>query len=79
MAVPKVFESEYRLCLILWKNEPISAQSSPNSATKNWAGAERRHTPSSSGWATGVLSKPKAPSLLPSSARRRSSLLKWTK
>ena len=24
MAVPKVFESEYRLCLILWKNEPIS-------------------------------------------------------
>ncbi|HIZ31561.1 MAG TPA: BlaI/MecI/CopY family transcriptional regulator [Candidatus Fournierella merdipullorum] len=23
MEVPKVFESEYRLCLILWKNEPI--------------------------------------------------------
>ena len=23
MAVPKVFESEYRLCLILWENEPI--------------------------------------------------------
>jgi len=25
MAVPKVFESEYRFCLILWKNEPISS------------------------------------------------------
>lgn len=24
MSVPKVFESEYRFCLILWKNEPIS-------------------------------------------------------
>lgn len=24
MAVPKVFESECRFCLILWKNEPIS-------------------------------------------------------
>lgn len=24
MAVPKVYESEYRFCLILWKNEPIS-------------------------------------------------------
>lgn len=24
MDVPKIFESEYRLCLILWKNEPIA-------------------------------------------------------
>ena len=24
MSVPKVFESEYRFCLILWKNEPVS-------------------------------------------------------
>lgn len=24
MQVPKVFESEYRFCLILWKNEPVS-------------------------------------------------------
>lgn len=24
MTVPKVFESEYRFCLILWKHEPIS-------------------------------------------------------
>lgn len=24
MSSPKVFESEYRFCLILWKNEPIS-------------------------------------------------------
>ena len=24
MSVPKVFESEYRFCLILWKHEPIS-------------------------------------------------------
>ncbi|MCD8120566.1 MAG: BlaI/MecI/CopY family transcriptional regulator [Lachnospiraceae bacterium] len=23
MATPKVFESEYRFCLILWENEPI--------------------------------------------------------
>ncbi len=25
MNTPKVFESEYRFCLILWENEPISA------------------------------------------------------
>lgn len=25
MTTPKVFESEYRFCLILWKNEPIKS------------------------------------------------------
>lgn len=25
MSVPKIFESEYRFCLILWENEPILA------------------------------------------------------
>lgn len=25
MAVPKVFESEYRFCLILWKHEPVNS------------------------------------------------------
>ena len=25
MSVPKVFESEYRFCLILWENEPIKS------------------------------------------------------
>ncbi|MCQ2553836.1 MAG: BlaI/MecI/CopY family transcriptional regulator [Clostridia bacterium] len=25
MPTPKVFESEYRFCLILWQNEPISS------------------------------------------------------
>lgn len=25
MSTPKIFESEYRFCLILWKNEPISS------------------------------------------------------
>lgn len=25
MPVPKIFESEYRFCLILWDNEPISS------------------------------------------------------
>ena len=25
MSTPKVFESEYRFCLILWKNEPIGS------------------------------------------------------
>ena len=24
MSAPKIFESEYRFCLILWRNEPIS-------------------------------------------------------
>ena len=24
MPVPKVFESEYRFCLVLWRNEPVS-------------------------------------------------------
>ncbi len=26
MNVPKIFESEYRFCLILWENEPISSR-----------------------------------------------------
>lgn len=25
MATPKIFESEYRFCLILWENEPITS------------------------------------------------------
>ena len=25
MEVPKIFESEYRFCLILWDNEPVSS------------------------------------------------------
>ncbi|MBE6684019.1 MAG: BlaI/MecI/CopY family transcriptional regulator [Ruminococcaceae bacterium] len=25
MSIPKIFESEYRFCLILWENEPIAA------------------------------------------------------
>ena len=25
MSVPKIYESEYRFCLILWKNEPVSS------------------------------------------------------
>ncbi len=25
MSTPKVFESEYRFCLILWKHEPVSS------------------------------------------------------
>lgn len=25
MEVPKIFESEYRFCLILWENEPVSS------------------------------------------------------
>ena len=25
MSVPKVFESEYRFCLILWENEPVKS------------------------------------------------------
>ena len=26
MAVPKIFESEYRFCRILWESEPISSR-----------------------------------------------------
>lgn len=26
MSVPKVFESEYRFCLIMWEHEPISSR-----------------------------------------------------
>lgn len=26
MATPKIFESEYRFCLILWENEPICSR-----------------------------------------------------
>ena len=25
MSVPKIFESEYRFCLILWENEPLNS------------------------------------------------------
>lgn len=25
MSVPKIFESEYRFCLILWENEPVKS------------------------------------------------------
>ena len=25
MSMPKIFESEYRFCLILWENEPINS------------------------------------------------------
>ena len=25
MSIPKVFESEYRFCLILWENEPVKS------------------------------------------------------
>ena len=25
MSTPKIFESEYRFCLILWKNEPVKS------------------------------------------------------
>jgi len=25
MEVPKIFESEYRFCLVMWENEPITA------------------------------------------------------
>lgn len=25
MEIPKIFESEYRFCLILWRNEPINS------------------------------------------------------
>ena len=25
MEAPKIFESEYRFCLILWDNEPVSS------------------------------------------------------
>lgn len=25
MGVPKIFESEYRFCLILWENEPVNS------------------------------------------------------
>ena len=25
MATPKIFESEYRFCLILWEHEPINS------------------------------------------------------
>ena len=25
MEIPKIFESEYRFCMILWENEPINS------------------------------------------------------
>ncbi len=25
MAAPKIFESDYRFCLLLWENEPVNS------------------------------------------------------
>jgi len=25
MGIPKIFEGEYRFCLLLWENEPVSS------------------------------------------------------
>ena len=36
---PKVFESEYRFLLILWREEPINSTTLAKSARKSWAGA----------------------------------------
>lgn len=30
MQTPKIFESEYRFCLILWENEPVSSRELSN-------------------------------------------------
>lgn len=40
--IPKIHEGEYRFCLILWENEPISAARLQSSASRNLDGSEQR-------------------------------------
>ena len=45
MSVPKIFESEYRFCLILWENEPVKSGRLVELCRENWAGARPPPTP----------------------------------
>ena len=38
MDTPKIFESEYRFCLILWVNEPICRSELAEPARNSWTG-----------------------------------------
>lgn len=44
MATPKIFESEYRFCLILWEREPVSSAELAKICKESSAGAGRRRT-----------------------------------
>lgn len=52
MEVPKIFESRYRFCLILWEHEPINSTHLVELCKDSWAGRRPPPTPS-----TGRLSE----------------------
>lgn len=43
MTAPKVFESEYRFCLILWENEPIGSADLARLCRENSDGPGQPH------------------------------------
>lgn len=48
MSTPKVFESEYRFCLILWENEPVKSSELVKLCKEQLAGSRPPPTLSSS-------------------------------
>ena len=47
MSTPKIFESEYRFCLILWEHEPLPSAELAKLCKERPAGAGRRRIRSS--------------------------------
>lgn len=48
MEIPKIHESEYRFCLIMWEHEPVTAVELENCARTNSDGKGLRLIPLSS-------------------------------
>lgn len=54
METPKIFESEYRFCLLLWEYEPINSTIWRTCAGKNWAGPKPPPIRYCAAWQSGV-------------------------
>ena len=71
MNAPKVFESEYKFCLLLWANEPMKSTELAKLCEKELGWKKVPPTPSSRDFPNEASSKVKMPSLLLSFQRRR--------
>ena len=49
METPKIFESEYRFCLILWEHEPVPSGKLVELCKENLGWSKATPTPSSGG------------------------------
>ena len=45
MDTPKIHESEYRFCLIMWEKEPIRSPELVRLCKEDWVGRKPRLTP----------------------------------